>query len=300
MSQPSSQPPHREQTDYLRSLLATARERPGLWFVPLFSAMLVAILMAYLGPKTWDATQSFVVREELIGRIVGPGRFESLDSMKTAQEVIQETARRPVVLQRVLESVNGEKPTRDDIEGLREAVSFHAPGGAELGKTEILTMRIKSSTAERARQLVDALFEATRDEVRSIRQRKAQSMVQEAGASVQLSQERLAKTATQIRRIESSVGGDLSELRGLNEAYSSGSDLRRQISAIGSEIRQARKSEQQAIQLINYLTAAVNDPLELLATPRELLESQPALSELKNQLIEACLLYTSPSPRDED
>ncbi len=301
MSPSSNQAP---QTDYLRALRSTARQRPGLWFVPLFSSLLIAVLVAFVGPKNWDATQSFVVREELIGRIVGPGRFDSLDSMKTAQEVILETARRPGVLQRVYESVGQANPSRDDIESLRDAISFEAPGGGELGKTEILTMRVKSNSVERAKQLVDALFEETRLEVRDLRQREANSMLQEIGGSVALARERLTETTDNIRQLEASVGGDLTELRGLNEPYSGGSDLRRQITGIQSEIRQARQAEEEATQLIAYLQAAAQDPMQLLATPRELMNSQPSLLELKKQLITAQVnrsnvggIYSAKHPR---
>ncbi|MDG2013585.1 MAG: hypothetical protein P8J33_08775, partial [Pirellulaceae bacterium] len=286
-SQSSSQSSPNEHGGYPYALLATARRKPGLWIIPLFSALLIAFLTAYLGPKSWDATQSFVVREELIGRMVGPGRFQSLDSMKTAQQVIQETARRPAVLDRVFFSVEGKAPSRGDIESLRGSISFQAPGGSELGKTEILTVRIESSSPEKAVSLVKALFEQTRQEIRAQRQRKATSMLTEVVAAVELAQERLVETTTKMRRIESQAGGDLSELRGLNEAFSGGSDLRRQVSVLDSEIRQTRQNVERSNQLIQNLTTTFNDPMELLATPRELLESQPALSKLKDQLIKA-------------
>jgi uncharacterized protein involved in exopolysaccharide biosynthesis len=306
MNQQSGQSMSGLQTDYLGSLLGTARRRPGLWLVPLALAVLVAIVMAFAGPGKWDATQSFVVREELIGRIVGPGRFDSLDSMKTAQELIQEVARRPGVLERVLRAAGQEQPSREDVESLRKAISFEAPGGAEVGKTEILTMRIESSSAERATRLVDILFEETRREIRALRQREANSMLLEVGQSVDLAQERLTETTTAMREIESQVGDDLSELRGLTETWSGSSNLRQQITEIKAEIRQARQAEQEATLLIRHLQQAVNDPLELLATPRELLESQPALSELKRQLIDAQVnrsnvggVYSASHPRYE-
>ena len=287
MTQPTNPQPPRPQTDYLRALISTIKNRPGLIVVPVFSALLIAVLMALLGPKTWDATQSFVVREQLIGRIVGPGRFDSLDAMKTAQEVIQETARRPVVLRRVLADIGKVNASADDIESLRDAVSFHAPGGAELGKTEILTMRIKSSSADRATELVNSLFEETRREIRTIRQRKAESMMDEIGQAIVLAQERLGRTSERIRVMERRAGGDLSELRSLTEPSSGASELRRSMGSIQTELRQARLERQQAEQLIQYLEEVSGDPEQLLATPRELLEAQPALSELKNKLIEA-------------
>lgn len=280
-----------QHADYLRSLMQTARRHPSLWVVPLVSAVLIAVLMAFLGPKKWDANQSFVVREELIGRIVSPGRFESLDSMKTAQEVIQETSRRPCVLRRVLVANGKKKPSGADIETMQKAISFHAPGGAELGKTEILTMNVKSSSAKKATKLVESLFDETRAEIRTVRTRKAESMLKEAGGSVELASERLVKTSAEIRKIEAGVGGDLSELRGLNEPFSGGGELRKNIATIQKEIRVARQNEQESRQMIEYLEAL--DPEQLLATPRELLESQPALSELKNRLIEAQVVQSN-------
>lgn len=274
-----------QHADYLRSLIQTARKHPGLWVIPLASAILIAVMMAFIGPKKWDADQSFLVREELIGRIVSPGRFESLDRMKTAQEVIQETSRRPSVLRRVLAANGEDDPSASDIEMLQGAISFYAPGGAELGKTEILTMNVKSSSAKKAKELVSSLFEETRAEIRNMRTRKAESMLKEAGGSVELATERLSETSQQIRTVESDVGGDLSELRGLNEPFSGGGELRRNIATIQAEIRSARQSEQEAIQMIEYLEGL--NPDQLLATPRELLDSQPALSELKTRLIEA-------------
>jgi len=280
-------------TSYPLALLNTARKNPALWMLPLFSALLIAVLSSYLGPKKWEATQSFVVREELIGRIVNPGRFDSLESMTTAQQVIQETARRPMVLKRVFLQVEGRTPSREEIESLRDAISFQAPGGSELGKTEILTMRVEADTPGKAVQLVDTLFEQTRQEIRAIRQTKAESMLAEVKTAVDLAEERLNSTTKNLRKIEIKAGQDLSELRGLNDAFSGGSDLRRQVSALQTEIRKARLSEERATQLIEYLSMTVNDPLELLATPRELLESQPALSELKNQLIEAQVIQSN-------
>lgn len=292
MPQPSSQ---QQPTDYLRSLLSTATRHRGLWFIPLVSAGLIALMMIFLGPKTWDATQAFVVREELIGRIVRPGRFESLDTMKTVQEVIQETARRPSVLKRVYSAMGVDSPSPSDIEQLQGAISFHAPGGAELGKTEILSMRVKSSTPEKATRMISALFDETRAEIRSNRSRKAKSMMEEVGESVTLAKERVLTTSKRIRQIESSVGEDLAELRSLNEPYAGGGELRKSVENIQREIREARKAEDEAKQLIEYLQGV--GPDELLATPRELLVSQPALSELKNRLIEAQVIHSTTAGR---
>ncbi|MGI9516778.1 MAG: GumC family protein [Pirellulaceae bacterium] len=290
---PTSTP--QREPDYLRSLIDTAGQRPGLWIVPLMAAVLIGLLIGFVGPKQWDATQSFVVREELIGRIVGPGRFESLDTMKTAQQTIQEVARRPVVLRRVLQIVGPtrgearpEWPSRETIESMQGSISFFAPGGSELGKTEVLSMRVKSSSAARAEELVSVLFDELKSEIRTVRQRRAESMMREVEESLNLAYENHARAAVQLQRMETRVGADLGELRRLNDPLSSGnSGLQSSLDQVNSEMRSARSSHTVIASLIEHLESAAIDPGQLVATPRELLDSQPALLQMKNKLFDA-------------
>ncbi len=291
--QPEPSSPHPEP-DYLRSLIDTARKRPGLWVVPLLAAVLIGLLVGFVGPKKWDATQSFVVREEFIGRLVGPGRFDSLDTMKTAQETIQEVARRPALLRRVLQIVGPARgtakpqwPSPETIESMQGAISFHAPGGAELGKTEVVSMRVKSSSAARARELVSVLFEELTREIRDIRQRKAESMMREIEQALDLAYENHARAAGRLQRMEARVGADLGELRRLNEPMSGGGGLQSLQQEVQNELRSVRSSHAVVSDLIDHLESAAVEPSQLIATPRELLESQPALLQMKNRLFEA-------------
>ena len=180
------------------------------------------MLAAVFGPSQWGATQTFVVREELIGRIVGPGRFDSLDAMKTAQETISEVARRPAVIERALLKIGPENgsvsenwPDEETLAGVGGSISFFAPGGAEFGKTELLTVQVKATTRERARLFVEALFDEVQQELRVVRQQRATSMMDEMQTSGRSARERYEESMARLTKVESSVGADLSDLRSL-------------------------------------------------------------------------------------
>ncbi len=279
---------------YLQSLIFTARTKPGWWIIPVASALLIGLLAAFLGPQQWQATQTFVLREEMIGRIVGPGRFESLDSMKTAQETIQEVAKKPSVIRRTLLAAGPETthvgddwPSEEAIEGFQGSVSFFAPNGAEFGKTEILGLNIKGKTRDRAKQLAAALFNEMQIEIRNIRERRAESMQQEIRLAVELANERLKEAANKLARIEAEVGADLSELRNLNDPASGTSNLRNIYVQVQADLRGANSQLAVNRKQKQHLTAAQKEPDQLVATPKELLLLQPALAILKQKLIEA-------------
>ncbi len=294
MSEPA-RPKH--ETEYLAALRSTALRRPGLWIVPIGAAVLIALLSAVFGPKQWGATQTFVVREELIGRIVGPGRFDSLDAMKTAQETISEVARRPAVITRALITIGPESnatadqwPDEETVSGAIGAIAFFAPGGAEFGKTELLTMQVKSTTRERARLFVEALFDEVQQELRSVRQQRATSMMQEMQQAADLAREHYETSMTNLAKIESDIGADLADLRSLNEPIAGSGDLRKMYVQIENEIRAIRTRQKTNEELDRHLRAIQADPSNLVVTPRELLESQPILARLKDKLVDARII----------
>jgi uncharacterized protein involved in exopolysaccharide biosynthesis len=95
---------------------------------------------------------------------------------------------------------------------------------------------------------------------------------------------------TQIGRLsafEGQIGADLAELRNLNADVGSQGEVSQQLQAIETERRanEARQRENQL--LLKLLVAAKDDPRQLLATPNTLLVSQPAVSQLKNALVNA-------------
>ena len=101
--------------------------------------MLLACAYVFLiRAETWSARQSLIVRDDLLGQSYKPGRFDSLDSMKTAQETILEISRRPQVIRNALEKLGPESngflgmgksnwPSEEVIEVVQGAISFSAP-----------------------------------------------------------------------------------------------------------------------------------------------------------------------------
>lgn len=114
-------------------------------------------------------------------------------------------------------------------------------------------------------------------------------MIDELAKTVQMAKVDLDGSTARLIEIEKQVGGDLAELRTLNEPGSGESVLRRSITEIRGELRQTFAATQANRQLLVLLQDAEEDPGRLVATPNRLLESQPALRRLKEGLVDAQL-----------
>jgi hypothetical protein len=300
-----------QHTAYLTALWSTLLRRPAIILVPLAAGGVIGLLIGILGPRQWGASQTFVVREELIGRIVGPGRFDSLDRMKTAQETISELARRPGVVRRTLQAIGPDSifsgkdwPDEATVESVGQSISFYAAGGGDFGKTEVLTMQVKASTRERGRSFVAALFNELQTEVRLFRQERAKSMVQETGQALEIASQRYDEAMLRLSGMEKEMGADLSDLRSLSEPMGGSGELRKQSALIESEVRGISARLAVNRELERHLLAIREDSTRLLVTPRELLESQPVLARLKDRLVDAQFTlatasgnYTNKHPR---
>lgn len=280
--------PFSDKNGYLNAVVTTMTKRPWLWAAPLLVCTITMGMYAFLAQRPWKAVQSFVVRDEMIGQTYQPGRFDSLDSMKTAQETITEVARNSKVIQRTLNQL-GENPSVQDIESVQGAISFAAPNGAEFGKTEILLMTVKSKSAAHAKKLVTALFDELEKELRTLRKQRGESMVRELELAAESTKTQLDYVAAKLKKMETSVGSNLVDLRALNETNSAPGTLTSELSGIRNELRPARIELDSLVRQQNSLNEVLNNSEEILATPSELLELQPALSQLKTGLIEAQL-----------
>ncbi len=266
------------------------------WLAPAAACTLLALVAALALPRTWQASQAMVVRDEAAGAGAGDGRFRGLDDMKAAQETVMELAKSRAVLESALRLVgppNGNAttlwPTAQAVSDLRDAVSLTPPKGAEFGKTEVFYLQVKDQSPDRAVALSKAISAELRNRVGSLRDEKAQSMVAELERGVALAEKDLDHATEALSGLESQVGGDLAELRLLNAGNNGDSDLRRKTVEIETELRTARLLRQENEKLLTLLQAAQNDQAKLLATPNRLLESQPALRRLKDGLVDAQL-----------
>ncbi|MDZ7619270.1 MAG: hypothetical protein U1E05_19905, partial [Patescibacteria group bacterium] len=268
------------------------------WIVPAVLVAIAAAVYAVLGPTTWEATQALVIRNEAVNNAAGPGKFGHTDEMKTVQETILELARSRNVLADALAEVGAPAdfdddpaawPTDSAIESLRKGVAITPPKGAEFGTTEVFYLKVKSSTRDRALALARAVCARLEARFKALRDEKAQDMVDELLRTVAEANAGLERSTVAVAKIEREVGGDLAELRALEQSSSDFSALRQTAMQIRSELREAYTANQSRDHLYNVLRAAQDDPSQLLATPNALLESQAALRQLKEGLVAAQL-----------
>lgn len=267
-----------------------------LWLVPAAACTLLALAAALVMPRTWQATQAMVVRDEAAGAGEGTGRFRALDDMKAAQETVMELAKSRVVLEAALRQVgpadggaSPEWPTAQAVADLRQAVGLAPPKGAEFGKTEVFYLQVKDRSQERALALSTAISAELQRRLQDLRDDKAASTIAELDRGAKLAEQGLEHATQALSGLESQVGGDLAELRLLNGGNNGDSDLRRKTVEIENELRAAKLARQDNEKLLALLESARGDQAKLLATPNRLLESQPALRRLKDGLVDAQL-----------
>ena len=150
--------------DRIEHFLKTLSDYRMLVIVPTVVCTVLALGYAVLKSNTWTARQSLVIRDDLVGKSFKPGRFESLESLKSAQETILEIARKPQVIRKALKNLGPNPmtltsrknwPSEKVIEDVQGTISIGAPNGAEFGKTEVILLSTKASSRERSRQLID-------------------------------------------------------------------------------------------------------------------------------------------------
>lgn len=285
----------RRASDQLRvnDIVQHLRANPKKWFVPTAVCVLVAMGYALFRSPTWEATQTVLIRNEAAsGNDAGLGRFRDLDEMKVSQETILEVIQSPEVLRNALATVDGvDASTIDDmsVNDLRDAVEVSPPDGAELGKTEIVYIKVKDKDQDRAKAMAAAVAHAAQDGLQQLREAKLESMVEELTHGANVSQQDLNESRQKLAELEASLGGDLAELRMLDGSGASDSDLHRRLNSIEDELRQTRETRRANEGLFALLQASKSNPESILATPNRLLESQPALRRLKDGLVDAQL-----------
>lgn len=275
---------------------------PLRWAVPAIVVAAAASLYAVTKPATWEAAVTMTVRAEAAGNQGGPGRFRDLSEMKTVQETVLELAKNRGVLEAALRKVGppvdaegadakdaAAWPAPTDLDDLADSLKLVPPKGAEFGSTEVFYLKIKNRDRDRAIALADALSDELLKRFQSLRNDKAGSMVRELETAVNIARRDLAESVATLGAFESNVGGDLAELRTLEQLGSGDGNLRKLVVELESELRQAENSERNYQELHNLLSAAQADSSRLLATPNRLLEAQPALRRLKEGLIDAQL-----------
>lgn len=268
-----------------------------LWVPVGVACFLLAATYSLVKPDQWQATQSVLLRDEAAGQLSGQGRFDSIDTMKAAQEMVVEVARNQAVLEATLKQVGPPRgsrvksdwPSLADVESLRKNVKVSPPNGAEFGTTEVLHLSVDADNRERAILLASTICQQMDIALKNIRNRRADSVIAELENAELLAQQELARATEALKAEETKVGSDLGELRSLNDAQSGDGNLRNAWNQIKQQIRDGEAELVKLDEQLNILKEAQNDPDNLIATPNQLLESQPSLRRLKDGLVDAQL-----------
>lgn len=272
------------------------KTRWRLWAVPTAALTVLSLAYAVLRSPVWEASQAFVVRDEALSSVSRQGRFDSVEAMKTTQETVLEIARNPRVVAAALAEVgppaarrSDDWPSDRDVESARDLITVTAPRGAEFGHTEVIYLTVKWDNREQAVAMAKAICRQMELFWQNLRNVKAQSMIDEAAKTAALARADQETSTRQLEALEKELGSDLGELRTLNEQGTGESNLRSSMNKIQEELRQARATREIRVQQQGFLKTALDNPDQLLATPAQLLESQPALKRLKDGLVDAQL-----------
>ncbi len=288
-------PQHRQPSLTPADVFAHLTAQPRRWLVPMSVVAAVAFVYALMRPATWEASQALTVRDEATGG-ERPGKFHVVEDMKTVQETILELAKSHSVLSAALKQVGPIEgagatawPSESDVASLAGCVKLSPPRGAEFGKTEVFYLQVQNRDRNRAIALASAVGDQLKQRYADLRDAKAQSMVDELTKTVTLAQADLKTASDRLAALDAEVGPDLGELRTLTDASSGDSPLRRSVTEMETELRTARAADESNRELLDLLDQSTHDTKPLLAAPSRLVESQPALRHLKDNLVDAQL-----------
>jgi polysaccharide biosynthesis transport protein len=265
------------------------------WVVPTVVCAGVAAAYSLVASRDWRATQALIVRPEAASVSHEQiGKFSDLSEMKTLQETILELAKSQSVVEATLKEVgptgwwpSKSFPTLADVEAFREQIDMRPPGGAEFGKTEVFYLSVLDTNRDRARALATALCGQLEQRMQRLRDQRAQGMIAELQRTVAMADQDLAAKTKELSAFEAAVGSDLAELRNLNATTGAQSEVSQVLQGIEAERRANDAARRENQQLLKVLQLAQQDPEQLLATPTSLLRSQPAVSRLKDAVVDA-------------
>ena len=280
-------------------------EHRKLLLLPAIAGLILATIYAFfLKGETWTSRQSMIIRDDLLGQTFKPGSFISQEAMKSAQETVLETARRPEVIRQALETlgpdrssllglgggITGSWPSEQDIENFRGAVSFESANGGEFGESEVIVLAAKGSSPTRSVKFLSILMDEVDNKLSVIQGDRFESMEAELRATRDSTLRSKEALESDLMAIESGFDGtDIHLYRDLNGRSSGGSPsaFENKINEIATQRRDAtRKLAELRANRQMLVDASRNAEFEL-PTSAEMLASQPALSTMLTGLDKA-------------
>lgn len=162
-----------------------------------------------------------------------------------------------------------------------------APKGSEFGNTEVVYLQVEAEPRGCAVEFCLAMFDSLTEQLRKVRQVRADSVIEELIHGRDLAKRDLDESANRLREIEVRFGNDLAELRNLNDTITGIGTNRRALEETTRELQVVELELEKRESLYLLLVTGNEDPQQLLISGGELLVSQPSLQRLKEGLIDA-------------
>lgn len=277
----------------LHNIIRTMLRWSPLWLATTVASTSLGVLyVSFLKQDMWIASQAVIIRDEVGGTLNRQGRFDNKEAMKAAQETIMEIARNPEVIRQALESVSkgSDKLASDEmVRQLLNLFSIRSPKGSEFGTTEIFYIDVQDSSKENAVQINTAICDALEKRLQQVRMARYHGIVKELEHSLAIARSQRNEATERLKEIETEVGQDLSDLRGLTDSLSGGGTVKVQIDQWTNEKRQAEIQYRQLKEDISFLEHLQEDPSRVLVAPSTLLNAQPGLKKLCEGLVDSTI-----------
>lgn len=255
----------------------------AIWLI----VTLTGVGFAFLTPKLWPVTTALTVREETALSQSRPGEFASTEARRKAQETVLQLASSTAVLRDALAEVSTKAVTTDDIEAAQRRIRLAPPKGADWGASEVFYLTVQDEDSDRAMSIGRAMVAQIELRLKELRRNRTESLTSELEKSLSMAEADLAQALKKMGAMEGTLGPDLAEMRIMTEPSSGESNLRRTLTEVENELRQARSQIDGNRTLLELLESARQDPLKLIATPSRLLDSQPSLRKMKEGIVDA-------------
>ncbi len=272
----------------LQDIVRTTWRHRLRWAATVVAVFGAAVFYAVKTPRTWEAAQAIVVRDDAAGAPGASGGVRREEDVKNRQQTLGELLVSHAVLERALKRAGPEGrgvpaaswPTEENIADLRDAASLVPPKGSEFGKTDLFYLRVKDRDRDRALRMTEAVYQELQESFCDLRAGVARSAIVELTDAAAQAEGELARATAQLAEIEKRVGVDLAVLRVLHQSPTADTTLYRSLTSIMDDLRQCRAAEQKHATMADLLNKAKGDPLLLLAAPQEVLEYHPGLASL--------------------
>ncbi|MEZ6093983.1 MAG: hypothetical protein R3C03_07055 [Pirellulaceae bacterium] len=270
------------------------KQNRWLILVPVAICAILSLAYSFVSPRPYVAAQTLMLRDDLLGDSYKPGRFQSEESLKNAQQTVLHVVRKPAVVCEALKKAFPERypdltPDSGTVDSYRDKISIAAPNGAEFGKTDLIILNIAAENQDECNLIATALCDELEINLQAARSDMLLSMENELQIQVDRTSELYRESADNLTRIEKSVGEDLESLRAMVEKNGGSGELQRALEKIRDEKRVAENELDLIEKQLEYLKQFDLNRDSPMATNAELLQMQPALSRLHNGLVDAKL-----------